>query len=303
MIDLKDAQYFLTLSQCLNITKAAHKLDINPSTLSRVINKLESATNTTLCLRDQKGVVLTKHGVQFATFAQNVLLEQNKLFRAFVKDEINISGNINICNQTLGVNKFLKYWFNDLQISYPNLNIKLVHSSSHLSLTQFDDLKTDLLITYKPQNIDADVQTINLSSTPLILIGPKKCFFKQGIDPQNNEFCSFDLNCAPFFIQEDGVIKEAIKEFCKKENIKLQNTIEQNSLNDIISLVSLGMGVSIVPKCALENSPYLNDVFVIQNQNIGNIEIILCTIKDYLQEKKIKMVFDNAKDNASSYIR
>ena len=69
MIDLKDAAFFLRLCETENVTRAAALSSVSPSTLSRTVSKLEEDLGATLCVRDQKGITITKAGKRFADYA------------------------------------------------------------------------------------------------------------------------------------------------------------------------------------------------------------------------------------------
>lgn len=58
----KDIYYFLTLAELSNISKAAEKLGIQQSGLSRSLKRLESDCGTTLFSRRNNGIVLTPFG-------------------------------------------------------------------------------------------------------------------------------------------------------------------------------------------------------------------------------------------------
>lgn len=72
--------YFVTVTECGNITEAAEKLFIAQPSLSNAIRNLETEMGITAFARTNKGVVLTREGEELLSFART-LLEQADIMK------------------------------------------------------------------------------------------------------------------------------------------------------------------------------------------------------------------------------
>lgn len=72
--------YFVTVTECGNITEAAEKLFIAQPSLSNAIRNLETEMGITAFARTNKGVVLTREGEELLSFAR-MLLEQADIMK------------------------------------------------------------------------------------------------------------------------------------------------------------------------------------------------------------------------------
>lgn len=77
-MDIRQLEYFLTVSKLRNITKAAEQQHIAQPSLSTALNKLEEELGVKLLVRSNKGVELTEAGiylVERAKLIENILIE------------------------------------------------------------------------------------------------------------------------------------------------------------------------------------------------------------------------------------
>ena len=61
-INLNFLKYYYEVANAKNITKASEILNISQPALTKAIKELENELNTTLLIRNKKGVVLTEQG-------------------------------------------------------------------------------------------------------------------------------------------------------------------------------------------------------------------------------------------------
>ena len=59
-MDFYELNAFITLTKNVNYGKTAEKLNMSPSALSRIINRLEEETHSVLLDRNNRQVMLTK---------------------------------------------------------------------------------------------------------------------------------------------------------------------------------------------------------------------------------------------------
>ena len=71
-INLNILKYFYEVAQIKNITQASKKLNISQPALTKAIKELETELNTTLLIRNNKGITLTKEGKMLYEYSKTM---------------------------------------------------------------------------------------------------------------------------------------------------------------------------------------------------------------------------------------
>lgn len=132
-----------------NITKAAEKINVSQPNLSRSINTLENTMNLKLLNRTNKGISLTKDGIEL----------YKKIDPLFSNFNLATNGEEIIGTLTIGTtrniadNLLSKYLilFNNL---YPDVKIKILTDSASNLYDYLENHKIDVLIDYLPYGKD-----------------------------------------------------------------------------------------------------------------------------------------------------
>ena len=78
-MDIRNAQLFLHLASSLNFARTSEQMYVSPSTLSRVIQRMEEELNVELFQRDNRSVRLTLAGQKVQAFAKSYLEQWHQL--------------------------------------------------------------------------------------------------------------------------------------------------------------------------------------------------------------------------------
>ena len=106
MIETRLLQYFLTVAQELNITKAAEMLYITQPTLSKQMMELEQQLGKQLFIRRKRKLRLTEEGEYLRDRAREILELLNNTEAAFHTEEQTLRGHIIIgCGETIAMDK------------------------------------------------------------------------------------------------------------------------------------------------------------------------------------------------------
>jgi len=140
-VDLNQIYYFITVVECNSYTKAAQRLSLSKSTLSRHIQALENRVQTRLLHRSTRKISLTKAGEQFfnnclplITHLQNTYAQTNQ----YHKD---ITGELRITMPPEFGTCFLHDVLPQFLDQHPNIKIELDLSTHNQDLiTQGFDL-------------------------------------------------------------------------------------------------------------------------------------------------------------------
>jgi len=121
----KEIGYFLTLSETLNISKAAEALGVQQPAISRALVRLEEDLGQKLFTRKSNGIALTESGQHFLSAIKNTKRAWEEHFLNLLEMSEEPSGLIKIgLHPSIG-QKFLPRITSDLTSAYPQLELEV----------------------------------------------------------------------------------------------------------------------------------------------------------------------------------
>lgn len=122
-MNVKHLQYFITIAEEGNISKAAEKLFVSQSSLSYYITALEKEIGTPLFLRRRNGVELTEAGRKYEKAARKVISIRDQLYSEIASD--NKTRQIVVSTTSLwGLNAFSRI-VPEFKKEHPEANFQL----------------------------------------------------------------------------------------------------------------------------------------------------------------------------------
>lgn len=283
MINLRDASFFLRLYQTQNLTLAAKILDISPSTLSRIISKLEEQIGATLCIRDQKGVEITKEGHLFAAFVKKTLDNYQDLKLKIGNLKNNYVGTINLYCSVTASFVFIPNILSEMQLELPNLKLNLTTGDPANALSKLDHDDIDFVIApIDDTKLNDDIAYVHLTTFPLVLIDKTLGF-------NTNKISCASLGTKPFIMCAHGLLQDKVKDFLVRENIHLNDIQEIAGHESMVCMSALGFGHTIVPKLVVTLSPYASKVTMYEDERFGMFKVCLCYKKENLIKNTEKL--------------
>lgn len=151
MIETRLLRYFVTCAETQNMTKAAQKLFITQSTLSKQIMQLEEELGKPLFVREKRALHLTEDGLFLAQQAQNILKLLDTTERALKNGTETLSGDLKIgCPERNGLQP-VSQAIQLFHKQHPNV---LLHIRSNANmdelLTQIESEKLNAAIVFGP---------------------------------------------------------------------------------------------------------------------------------------------------------
>jgi LysR family positive regulator for ilvC len=273
-MDKKSLTLFVHLANSLHFGKTSEALHVSPSTLSRVVQRLEQELGSSLFDRDNRRVKLTPEGDVFLNYAQQNLEQLAILHEKLQKPEVQAKGSISLFCSVTAVYGVLSPVLETLRRQYPEIELQLHTGDQAEAIDRVADGLVDLAIAVRPPNLSKRLAFNLLTYSPLQFIAPSvPCAIRDQfakVDPSNlqQQPKSWWLQL-PFIIQERGVVRDHSIAWLKGFGIKPKISAHVSGNEAIVSMVSLGLGVAVVPKLVLEDSIHAKQVSVI-NGDIDN---------------------------------
>jgi LysR family positive regulator for ilvC len=149
-MDIESQKIFLCLAERLHFAKTAQECFITPSTLSRLIQRMEEEIGHMLFERDNRSVRLSPFGEVFKEYAEISVTEWN-LFQHRISEKFNaLSGELRMCCSVTASYTIFDKVLSIFRKKYPQIRIKLTTSNSEDSLHKILNGNVDISIAIQP---------------------------------------------------------------------------------------------------------------------------------------------------------
>ncbi|MET1255740.1 HTH-type transcriptional activator IlvY [Aliikangiella maris] len=258
-MNIRDLQAFLHLSQSLHFSQTAKAIHASPSTLSRMIQRLEGEFGQALFERDNRSVRLTYAGKRFIRFAEVVVQEWHQLRQEFTANSQQLSGEITIYCTVTAAHLYLANLIERFRRLYPEVEIILETGNVSVAYDKVEQRAVDFAFAVARENTPEKFAFQHLHHVPFKLIAPKQVtHFSRYIQPTH-----IDWQQLPFVVPESGPASERLIEWFNKMNIQPKIYAHVTGHEAIVSMTALGCGVSAIPQPVLELSPVKDKVQVL----------------------------------------
>lgn len=285
-MDIKLLQIFIHLSQSLHFSKTAQAMHVSPSTLSRMIQRLEQDLGASLLIRDNRSVRLTEAGFSFKQFAIQQIEQWESLKHSISKGSTELEGEINLYCSVTAAYSHLPPILERFRRNHPNVDIKLCTGDSAVAIEQVMLHQVDFAITAYPDNFPARLHFIQLAEIPLSIIAPTiPCTATQLI---NN--IPLVWKNIPFILPEHGAIRRRFDTWFRSLKSGKPHIYAKVAGHEaLISMVALGCGVGIAPDVVIENSPVRDRVQSLSGVGeLASFNLGVCCYKIRLLEPLIE---------------
>lgn len=131
-----DLRYFLATARGGSLSAAGRALNVNQSTVSRRIAAFEAKLDTRLFDRLPNGYALTPAGIALMEMAERVEAEVSTIERQIPGQDLNPGGVLRITAADITTTRFLLPHLGAFARTYPDIELDLISTYSHLSLSR-----------------------------------------------------------------------------------------------------------------------------------------------------------------------
>ena len=248
-IELRQLRYFVAVAEELHFGKAAQRLHMSQPPLSQAIQLLEDMLTTPLFLRNRRTVALTPAGNALLPEARRMLAQAAELPGLVLRAAGGESGRLSLAFVSSADYSVLPPFLRDYRAAYPQVQIVLQEATSDI---QVDDLLREridagLIIPPLPEKAVPVLDYLKVLEEPLILAAPA------GLDALCNPGPVWlkDLPRMPLIIFPRPIapaLHDAILAVFRAAGITPDIGQQAIQMQTIVSLVSAGMGLALVPQ-------------------------------------------------------
>lgn len=282
----KELQLFLHLAKTLNFARTSEACHVSPSSLSRIIQRLEVELGVPLFERDNRHVSLTRAGRAFREFADETNNKWQALQKSLAEQEQVLTGELSLFCSVTASYSFLYDLLSKFRQQHPGIEIKLHTGDTATTLDRIIAEQEDIGIAALPQKIPPSLATQVLGTTPLVFIAPRTgVYSKLNVEADKK----IQWSNIPLILSESGLAREQVDRWLKDKKIKPYIYAQVAGNEAIVSMVSLGFGIGVVPRLVVDNSPLKNKIKVLQvEHNLAPFAIGVCVLQRKIQNPLIK---------------
>ncbi|WP_096087341.1 HTH-type transcriptional activator IlvY [Agaribacterium haliotis] len=248
---------FIKLAETGSFNRCAQQQHISASKLSRVIQSMEEELGTTLFERDNRHVALSAEGERFLSFAREQLQHWETYREDLRSRSGQLSGSVSIYCSVTASYSFLYDMLARFREEQPLIQIKLHTGDPADAIERVSQGLEDIAIAAKLPRFPPGLSFKQFDSSPLIFICAADDTHFNELAKNNSRRSWAQL---PMIVSERGLARERFNQWVQQKGFT-PNIYSQVSGNEaIVSMVSLGCGVGLIPKIVVENSPLKNKV-------------------------------------------
>lgn len=237
-METKDLKIFQAVAREGSVTKAAEVLNYVQSNVTNRIQYLEAQLKIPLFYRSNRGMTLTSAGENLLKYADKILTLMDKAVKSSQFSEHPV-GPLRVGSIETTAAIHLTPLLIDYHSRYPDVDLSLITGETHTLLQKVLKYELDGAFVYGPIE-ESNIESIPAFEDELVLISePEKSDVRQLL---TKPMLFFDVGCthrtkAERFLYENGFTSYQIMEF--------------GTLEVILSGVSSGLGVSLLPKSSI----------------------------------------------------
>jgi len=263
-MDTRSLSHFLMLADTLHFHRSSSACHISPSTLSRTIKQLEDELGVVLFIRDNRSVSLTPEGKRLQTYARESLLQWESLRSSLQSDSRDLQGELSIYCSVTASYSFLYDILSDFRREHPRIEIKLHTGDPAESIQRIKSGDEDIAIGAKPDHLPQDIAFRPITTSPLVFIAPATATHFN--IPTQVHAIETEWTSVPMIVSEAGLARKRSDAWFRSLGVKPLIYAQVAGNEAIVSMVSLGFGIGVVPLIVLENSPLASNVQLLEVQ-------------------------------------
>ncbi len=263
-MDIRAYQIFVQLAEHLHFGKTAELCHLSPSAISRQLQRLEDSVGQTLLERDNRQVRLTPAGRHFLEYARQAIAAWQQVRRDLNASPASLSGEISVYGSVTASYSVLTKILPDMRAHYPGIELKLRTGDQADGIEHVLAGQEDCAMVAEPDTLPARLAFLPLQQTPLCLIGPQiSSALSRQLDSCLQHEDIPDWQQVPVVLAEHGLARERFLQRLQILGLNPPIYAQVAGHEAVVSMVSLGFGVALVPELVIRHSPCQDTVRIL----------------------------------------
>ena len=278
---VRTLRQFIVLAETLHFGRASERANVSTSALSRTIRQLEGEVGTVLFARDNRRVELTAAGERFLTYARDAVSQWDQIRFELTVPADQLEGEVSLYCSVTASHSILVDLLNRFRPDYPGVEIRLQTGDPQHAIERVVTLEEEVAIAARPNKLPPGVIFEQIKVSPLVFIGPPDGVDVRSALPPKDGAGWAEI---PMVLATSGIARDRVDAWFRELGVAPKIYAQVAGNEAIVSMVSLGLGVGVVPKIVLDNSPPATRVRVLDVQPaLEPYDLGLFTLKRHLQ--------------------
>jgi LysR family positive regulator for ilvC len=278
-MDSRLLQQFIHLAEALHFGKASAASHISPSALSRSIRQLEAELGVALFERDNRTVSLTHEGRLFLPWARETLTQWDLIRNTLMAEADELHGEVSMYCSVTASYSFLFEILSAFRRDHPHIEIKLHTGDPELAITRVLAGEEDIAIGARPDVLPNGLAFKPIATSPLVFITSR----------DHPPSTSRNWATTPMILSESGLARSRVDAWFRARGVQPAIYAQVSGNEAIVSMVSLGFGIGVVPRIVLDNSPLADNIRILDiKPKLKAYEVGLFALNKKLKSPVIK---------------
>ena len=239
MINHRHLRTFVAIADYGSFVAAADRLGLTQSAVTMQMKALEHDLNATVFDRSRRSHKLNDLGYSLLEKAREIVLLSDD-FRQISVAANELSGTIRLGAISSVSTGALPEAIVNLGIEHPNFNVKIENGYTDDLIGRVEDGKLDAAVVTEPASLNESLSFRTIVEEPLMIVAAKS---NEGIVDHTV------LGRFPFIrFNRHTATGRIIETQLRQMRLKVRDTMELDSIEAILEMVSRGIGVSVVPE-------------------------------------------------------
>lgn len=244
---LRQLRYLATLAETRHFGRAAEQCLVTQSTLSAGIQELETLLGARLVERTKRRVDVTPLGDAVVERAREVLSRAEDIVDLVQAAGAPLTGDLRLgVIPTIGP-FLLPRVLPRLREAYPELRLFLREEQTHRVLAGLHEGHLDLGLIALPWETGG-LESMELFADPFVLAAPPEHPLAAGAATPLSDLADEDL----LLLEEGNCLRDHALAACSLPSARRAEGFQATSLATLVQMVANGLGVSLLPRMALE---------------------------------------------------
>ena len=287
---------FLQVSRTLHFGRASRECHVSPSALSRAVQRLEEELGWPLLERDRRSVTLTRQGQVFQIYAAETLQSFQALEQRLSRSVEELTGSIAVFASVTACQTFLPRLLSAFRNAHPEVQINLETGYAADALDMLAEGRVDVAVAALPDHVPGTLASRVVLETPLVFVAPtSECEASQLVERRPIPWAE-----VPIVLPAAGIARAVVSRWFRRRRLSPRVYSEVLGNEAILSLVSLGCGVGIVPRIVADRSPLKPELRVLDVEPaLAPFRVGVCTQKKKLEAPIVRAFWSSIDSDVS----
>ena len=302
-LDIRSLSVFVSVAETLNFSRSSELLYMSVSAVSRTVQRLEDELGQPLLERDNRRVRLTGAGREFREYARHAIDEWQQLKRKLGSEQ-DLAGEVSLYCSVTATYSVLAPILEAFRVSHPSVEIKMHTGDQADGIARILAGQDDIAVSGRPSQLPRRLEFLPLLESPLQFCAPAAdCAVRDMVLVGDLAGGDIDWSSVPFIVPERGVTKETLDAWFRERDIRPRIYAQVAGHEAIVAMVSLGLGIGIVPQLVIEASGMDDRVEAINVQeSLPPLTVGLCSQRQRLGSPLVKSLWDVARQTYSGRV-